>query len=68
MLFNTSTGLDLRLKRVSAGVAQVVVAAAMGVSRSRIQAIEEALRPTRNARRRYLAALEHAVATREAEA
>jgi transcriptional regulator with XRE-family HTH domain len=60
------TGMDLRLARVSRGpIRQREVAAAYGVTRERIRAIENAQRPTPRAIARYLAALAAAEAERD---
>lgn len=52
------TGGDLRVARIRAGVRQVDLARAMGVTHPRINAIEGSWRPTPEAARRYLEALE----------
>jgi transcriptional regulator with XRE-family HTH domain len=59
-----STGLELRLVRVSRRVSIAGVARRAGLSRQRIQAIEGSDRPTSRAVRRYLAALEAAALDR----
>jgi transcriptional regulator with XRE-family HTH domain len=51
------TGIDLMVARRQAGLTQWDVAAAMGVNRQRISALERSFRPPRRAIERYLAAL-----------
>lgn len=55
------TGFGLKVRRQSFGVQARTVAALMGVSRSRVSAIEAARYPTRAARERYLDALRRAL-------
>ena len=52
------TGLELKLRRVGARVKAKDLAAAMGVTTSRISAIEREAIPTDETRRRYVAALQ----------
>jgi transcriptional regulator with XRE-family HTH domain len=58
LLAGQPRGIDLKLARIAAGVAQRDVAAALGVSTQRASAIEATHRPTPAAARRYLAALD----------
>lgn len=52
------TGLDLKIARLRRGVQGKAIAAALGVSKVRVSAIEGAQRPTAAAIERYLAALD----------
>jgi transcriptional regulator with XRE-family HTH domain len=52
------TGLELKLRRIGLRVTGVALAQAMGVTSSRISAIEREAVPTAETRRRYLEALE----------
>lgn len=52
------TGLELKLKRVGARVTGRRLASEMGVSSSRISAIEREAQPTPEITKRYLSALE----------
>jgi len=51
------TGLDLLMRRRTAGLRQEDIAVRTGVNRSRIAHLESQYRPSREAVRRYLAAL-----------
>jgi transcriptional regulator with XRE-family HTH domain len=55
------TGFGLKVRRQASGVQARTIAALMGVSRSRVSAIEAARYPTRAARERYLEALRRAL-------
>jgi transcriptional regulator with XRE-family HTH domain len=55
-----TTGDELAWTRRLAGVSQAQVAAQMGVLRQRVSAIEGMARPSRQAIRRYIAALQAA--------
>jgi transcriptional regulator with XRE-family HTH domain len=61
-------GLDLRLRRTRVGVTQTQLAADMGVARPRVSQIEATYRPSVNAVRRYLAALDRLLAIEPADA
>ena len=63
-MIDGTTGFGLRVRRQALGVEARAVARQMGVSRSRVAAIEAARYPTRAARARYLDALGRAVAER----
>lgn len=52
-----TTGLDLKVRRTAARVKATDLAAQMGVSKSRISAIEREQFPSLEARERYLRAL-----------
>lgn len=54
---DTTTGFALKVRRQALGVQAQTVAELMGVSGSRVSAIEAARYPTRAARSRYLDAL-----------
>jgi DNA-binding transcriptional regulator YiaG len=56
------TGIDLMVARRQAGLTQWDVAAAMGVNRQRISALERMFRPPHKAIERFLAAVESAAA------
>lgn len=62
------TGLELKVRRVSARVKGKELAAAMGVSTSRISSIEREAVVTPAASARYLEALEKCGTSRTAEA
>ncbi len=51
------SGLDLMMRRRTAGLRQEDIALCMGVNRSRIAQLEAQYRPSREAVRRYMAAL-----------
>jgi hypothetical protein len=57
------TGLDLKLRRVAAGVTATALAAELGVGRTAVTNAERELRPSRHRVRIYLDALER-LATR----
>ncbi len=50
-------GMDLRLRRVEAGVSQSALARHLGVSRQRVGNLERMYRPGRTAADRYVVAL-----------
>ncbi len=58
------TGLDLLMRRRTAGLRQEDIALSMGVNRSRIAHLEAQYRPSREAVRRYLVALDAAAVER----
>lgn len=51
-------GLDLRIRRLRAGISQTDLAVAMGTARPRVSVIEATYRPSAKAVERYLSALE----------
>lgn len=57
----STTGLDLKLRRVAAFVTQAELASTLGVSRQRVTSLEAEGRPAPTAVARYLAALEQLV-------
>ena len=61
----TTTGLDLKVERIRAGVTQLALAARMGRSRWHVGQLEAQLRPSARAVERYRQALEEAVAAGE---
>lgn len=52
------TGLDLKLRRVAAGVTATALAAELGIGRSSVSNVERELRPTSHRVKSYLDALE----------
>lgn len=56
-----TTGLDLKIERIRAGVSQTTIARRLGVTRHRIGYIEGRLRPTDRAIAEFRAALAEAV-------
>jgi predicted transcriptional regulator len=63
-MLDVTTGFGLKVRRQALGVQARTIARLMGVTRSRIGAIEAARYPTRAARQRYLEALQKASAER----
>lgn len=61
------TGLELKLRRMAARVKGQDLAAAMGVTKSRVSAIEREGFPTEEIQRRYLGALETLTDVRNVE-
>jgi predicted transcriptional regulator len=59
---DSTSGFGLKVRRQALGVQARTVARLMGVSRTRIAAIEASRIPTRAARERYLDALRRAAA------
>jgi predicted transcriptional regulator len=57
---DATTGFGLKVRRQALGVQARTIAELMGVTRSRVAAIEAARYPTRTARMRYLDALQRA--------
>ena len=64
LTIDTTTGFGLKVRRQALGIQARRIAQLMGVSRSRVAAIEAARYPTRSARQRYLDALQRAAAER----
>ena len=63
-MLDVSTGFGLKVRRQALGIQARRIAQLMGVTRSRVAAIEAARYPTRAARTRYLDALQRAAAER----
>jgi predicted transcriptional regulator len=63
-MLDVTTGFGLKVRRQALGVQATTVARLMGVTRSRVAAIEAARYPTRAARARYLDALRRAAQER----
>ena len=57
---DATSGFGLKVRRQALGVQARTIAQLMGVTRSRVSAIEGARHPTRAARERYLDALRRA--------
>lgn len=60
------TGDELRQLRRSAGIPARVLAAAVGLSRSRVATLEQLERPTQQATERYVAGVAALIAERKA--
>lgn len=63
-MLDVTTGLGLKVRRQALGLQANTIARLMGVTRSRVAAIEAARYPTRAARARYLDALRRAAQER----
>ena len=61
---DATSGFGLKVRRQALGVQARTIARLMGVTRSRVAAIEAARYPTRAARERYLDALRRAAGER----
>ena len=63
-MLDVTTGFGLKVRRQALGVQARTIAQYMGVTRSRVGAIEASRLPTRTAQERYLEALEKAAGER----
>ena len=63
-MLDVTTGFGLKVRRQALGVQARAIAQLMGVTRSRVAAIEASRFPTRAARERYLEALARAAGER----
>lgn len=63
-MLDVTTGFGLKVRRQALGVQARAIAQLMGVTRSRVAAIEASRFPTRAARERYLEALLRAAGER----
>lgn len=63
-ILDVTTGFGLKVRRQALGVQARAIAQLMGVTRSRVAAIEASRFPTRAARERYLEALQRAAGER----